>query len=38
MTQPSTSGSQRLATSPVYFTPALLELLDELRIFDARRS
>ena len=36
MTQPSSSGSQRLTTSPVYFTPLRFELLDQLRILDAR--
>ena len=36
--QPSSSGSQRLTTSPVYLTLLRLELLDELRILDARRG
>ena len=36
MIQPSSSGSQRLTSSPVYFTLLRLELLDELRILDAR--
>ena len=38
MIQPSRSGSQRLTTSPVYFTPLRFELLDQLRILDARRG
>ena len=36
MIQPRISGSQRLTNSPVYFTCARLEILDELRILDAR--
>ena len=37
MIQPSSSGSQRLTTSPVYFTLVRFELLGQLRILDARR-
>ena len=36
MIQPSSSGSQRLTISPVYFTLLRFELLGQLRIVDAR--